>query len=112
MSNATRSRTFRSNHPELMAQRRRTYWLKRLYGITDEDFDAMLAAQDGRCAICRTDEPGGGHNRFHVDHCHETDVVRGLLCNNCNRGLGMFKDSRAHLASATAYLARALEISA
>jgi hypothetical protein len=77
--------------------------LKRRYGITVEEYDAMLEQQGNRCAICRTDKPGG-KGRFHVDHDHQTGEVRGLLCNNCNRALGHFKDNVLILEQAIRYL--------
>ena len=77
---------------------------KRMYGITIEDYDRMLEAQGYRCAICRTDEPGGSGARFAVDHNHDTGNVRGLLCNNCNRGLGHLQDSVLILEQAINYL--------
>jgi hypothetical protein len=76
----------------------RTYHLKRRYGITAKDADAMLAAQAGVCAICLR-APAG-----HVDHDHETGAVRALLCFNCNGGLGQFKDDPAVLRAAADYI--------
>ncbi len=76
----------------------RTYHLRRRYGITAGDADAMLAAQDGLCAICRA-APAA-----HVDHDHETGAVRALLCFNCNGGLGQFKDDPAVLRAAADYV--------
>jgi hypothetical protein len=76
----------------------RTYHLRRRYGITAEDADAMLTAQDGLCAICRT-APAA-----HVDHDHETGAVRALRCFNCNGGLGQFKDDPAVLRAAAQYV--------
>ena len=78
--------------------------LKERYGITLEDYDRMLEDQGGCCKICGTDEPGGGNGRFHVDHNHSTDEVRGILCNSCNTGLGRFKDSPEVLLKAATYL--------
>ena len=78
----------------------RTYHLKRRYGITAEEADAMLAAQDGLCAICRT-APAA-----HVDHDHDTGEVRELLCFNCNGGLGQFKDDPGALRAAADYVER------
>ena len=77
-----------------------------LYGITPEDWDAMLAAQDGRCAICRTDEWGGKGGWPHADHCHTSKRFRGILCDNCNQGLGRFGDDPARLRAAADYLER------
>lgn len=77
--------------------------LRRYYGISLADYLKMLEAQNGRCKICGTDTPGG-KGTFHVDHCHNSEKVRGLLCHNCNVGLGHFKDSKTLLLKATLYL--------
>lgn len=74
------------------------------YGITLETFDAILAEQKGRCAICRTPRPG--KKGWHVDHDHETGQVRGILCFGCNVSLGHFKDSPEVLANAIEYLTK------
>lgn len=79
--------------------------LKRNYGITVNEYDEVLSAQGGVCAICGTDSPRG-KGRFSVDHDHDTGQVRGLLCTCCNTGIGMFEDSVANLASAINYLNR------
>ncbi len=76
----------------------RTYHLTRRYGITAEEADAMLASQEGLCAICRK-APAA-----HVDHDHQTGAVRALLCFNCNGGLGQFKDDPAVLRAAADYV--------
>lgn len=78
--------------------------LKRYFGLTLEEYDRMLAAQDGKCGIC-----GGVDKTFAhlaVDHCHKTKKIRGLLCNACNRALGAFKDDAALLRAAIDYLNR------
>lgn len=64
--------------------------LKKCYGITLEDFESMKEQQQGLCAICRTDSPGG-FGDWHVDHDHETGRVRGLLCALCNMSLGGYE---------------------
>jgi hypothetical protein len=75
------------------------------YGITLAEYEQILAGQDGRCAICGTEEPGGRGNRFHVDHDHETGIVRGLLCWTCNRRLGVLECAE-FMGPALAYLSR------
>ncbi len=68
--------------------------LKRRYGITPEQYDEILARQGGKCAICGNGNPQTNRpSRFHVDHCHETGHIRGLLCIKCNHALGRFGDS-------------------
>ena len=77
----------------------------RKYGLTVEQYEAMLKEQDNRCAICGTDTPAK-HGSWCVDHCHDTNEPRGLLCVKCNAGLGHFDDSPAHLLAAERYLQR------
>lgn len=74
------------------------------YGMAQEEYAARLEAQGNRCAICRTDAWGGKDNVPHVDHDHETNAVRGLLCAGCNNGLGNFKDDPVRLRAALRYL--------
>ena len=79
------------------------------YGITLDDYNNLIKSQNYQCAICKTVDPGVGINRFHVDHNHSTGVVRGLLCSNCNRALGQFKDDISILESAAEYIRNNLE---
>lgn len=72
------------NNPVLLRQRR-SQGLKRAYGITADDFDIMLEKQNNACAICFRKQ---GDKHLHVDHCHDTGKVRGLLCHQCNWYLG------------------------
>lgn len=83
----------------------RAHHLMKTYGITLEQYDEMLEAQDGGCAICKTTDPRG-KGRFHVDHCHDTGAVRGLLCQTCNQGIGLLQDSIDVLLDAAKYLGR------
>jgi hypothetical protein len=76
--------------------------LKRKYGISLQDYDAMLAQQHAACAICRRTFDGTPC----VDHCHATRVVRGLLCSPCNQGLGCFDDDIDRMQAAADYLRR------
>src|ERR1019366_1635613 len=77
----------------------------RKFGLTQANFDALLAEQGAACAICQSRNPRG-RGTFHVDHCHDTGRIRGLLCTTCNSGLGHFKDDPARLEAAAAYLRR------
>lgn len=82
-------------------------YLKRTYKITLEEWYDMFDKQNSLCAICNQEgfklDPASA-NLLVVDHCHTTGKVRGLLCHNCNRGLGLFKDDRERLLKALAYL--------
>lgn len=83
--------------------------LVRTYGITRADYDCMLAAQGGTCALCdATPETQRAKytTYFHVDHCHTTGRVRGLLCGEHNLMLGRFGDDPAQLRAAADYLER------
>ncbi len=74
------------------------------YGITISDYENILNNQGRVCLICKADSPNGKGNHFHIDHCHKTQNIRGLLCHNCNTSLGGFKDSVEVLQSAIKYL--------
>jgi hypothetical protein len=90
----------RASKPEIKRKNRDTY-LQRRFGISIEEFDRMLVASCGRCGICGTQFSGRDP---HVDHCHQTKAVRGLLCHGCNVGLGAFKDNQQFLIQAASYL--------
>lgn len=75
--------------------------LKNKYKITLEQYNNMLIKQKGVCAICKTNL---NKKALSVDHCHSTGKVRGLLCHNCNMGLGTFKDNMFILQEALNYL--------
>ena len=81
--------------------------LRRTFGITLEQYKAMLKKQHGVCAICGNPETStyrGKLRHLSVDHCHKTKKVRGLLCNDCNVALGWFKDDISSLNSTIHYL--------
>lgn len=72
-----------------------------------DEFETRWANQNGSCKVCNkqlTRVHGTGDSVV-VDHCHNTGRVRGLLCNECNRGLGYFRDSQTSLLNAARYLA-------
>lgn len=109
--NALASREFRKKNPDKQKQYDKTrreskkrFWITSRYGLTPEEFDAMKASQNNVCAICGTNRDLGRGRELHVDHNHETGKVRGLLCNFCNRGLGLFRDNIELLDKAKEYL--------
>jgi hypothetical protein len=99
------------NHDERIIHARRWH-LKNKFGITLEDYDKLLAKQNSKCAICglvngvKPDSRGRVTQLLHIDHCHKTNKVRGLLCRQCNVGLGSFRDSPQLLLQASEYLTK------
>ncbi len=83
------------------AQRR--HKLKKHYGLSECEYNEILQLQNYKCACCKTSEPGG-RGRWHVDHCHESGLVRGLLCHHCNVGIGNLGDSVEGIENALNYL--------
>ena len=105
------SRKWYRNHPQMAKAARqsnphltRDAVLRRKYGISQAEYDAMLRAQGGGCAICGNASPESRHKFFCVDHDHRTGRTRRLLCDPCNIGLGKFKDSPELLRRAAIYL--------
>lgn len=99
--NASRRGENRSQSPVTHAQSRQRHLAR--YGLTLEGYEGMLLEQGGGCAICGLPP---GTRALHVDHDHRTGEVRGLLCNNCNQGLGRFRDEPDALVAAAMYLIR------
>lgn len=93
-------------HRETWKQYNRNYWLSHEYGLSQNEFELMFSAQEGKCAICKTDQFDGNGKRPHIDHSHATGRVRGILCGNCNRALGAIKDNQNIARSIIEYLDR------
>lgn len=89
-----------SKNPEKARMTRRRNSLKKLYGITLEEWQRMFDSQEGKCAIC------GFRVASETDHCHRTGKVRGLLCSSCNLSIGALEESIVTLESAIKYLKR------
>jgi len=103
----TREQTNRSNRKRL-ADPEHLRWkredaMRRAYGIEPADFAALVERQGGVCAICGG-PPNGPGRRLHVDHCHTSKAVRGLLCAKCNTAVGLLDDDPDRLDKAAAYL--------
>jgi hypothetical protein len=88
---------YKKNRPQARERQ-----LKKTYGITLAEFEDMRAAQSDTCAICGTSERG--RRDWNVDHDHTTGAVRGLLCEQCNFGLGQFRDNPELLEKAALYI--------
>lgn len=111
-----KSREWRTNNPEKVAaqkarakdayvndpERNREHWL-RTYGLTPETYDELVAAQEGRCAICQ-DTCARYSSRLPIDHSHDTGQLRGLLCDRCNKILGLLKEDTGLLLASAEYL--------
>ena len=108
-------KAWRKDNPERFAEYQRQYrarperkramrdlYYRRTFGISADEFDALLAGQGGGCAICgkRPERDAS----LHLDHDHETGVVRGILCLSCNQGIGKFRDDAGLLERAARYL--------
>lgn len=85
------------------AAKRKAYAIRSKYGLSLHDYNTMLSAQDGKCAICGSDG-ASLKDGLCVDHCHTSGKVRGLLCAPCNKGLGFFNDTILRLLNAAEYL--------
>ncbi len=114
-ANRERARLWRSANPDRVAEKQRAYtaagrkrisdrksYLKRKFGLTPEQYDAMLAAQGGVCHLCG--RPPNESVALHVDHDHSTGQIRGILCFKCNNALGDFDDDPDRLMAAAMYL--------
>jgi hypothetical protein len=88
--------------PEKWKEQKRWHGIKQKYGITKDQYEQLFATQNGCCALCGRKE--AEDNRLHIDHCHTTMVVRGLLCGHCNKALGLFRDNPDVIDRASAYL--------
>ncbi len=98
------SKAYHAEHPERIRYLTRNRQLQKAYGISIEQFNAMLESQKGACAIC-TDAMQPGKDTS-VDHCHKTGKVRALLCQNCNIGIGQLRDDPLLAEAAARYLRR------
>jgi hypothetical protein len=101
---------FAPDNPEQYRKRVKNWRtiMKYRFGLSPREYEDLLKIQHGVCAICKT--PANRSNKkhgsrgFHVDHDEATKMIRGLLCSNCNTGLGLFGDSTGNLQAAIAYL--------
>ena len=93
------------SRPDIRA-RNRDVRLRRRYGIGAGEYDALLARQGGVCAVCYEDRRDSRDREMPVDHDHDSGAIRGILCDNCNRIIGLFQDDPRILRNAVRYLQR------
>ena len=91
------------NNKEYTTAWRKNWEFKKKYGITTEERDKIFNLQEGKCAICAVDEKDLTV-ALHIDHCHKTKKIRGLLCGAHNQALGLFNDDVELLQKAIDYL--------
>jgi hypothetical protein len=96
---------------EKALRQRRHYHLVHQYGISLETYDAMVWVRDNRCDCCGSRPTartlGGKLRDLAVDHCHDTGLIRGLLCTNCNAGIGLLGDTIDSLLAGITYMSSA-----
>ena len=93
---AAQQRARYAANPEGFRTYFRNHRIKKVYGLTESAYDALVAAQEGKCGICAKPTSGTWHGdrKLNVDHEHRSGRIRGLLCNRCNRALGLFGDGK------------------
>ena len=94
--NYAQQRRWLAKHPEKPL----LYGVKHAYGLSAQEYKSLIEQSGGLCAIC------GQERKLHVDHCHSSGRVRGLLCGNCNKAIGLLGDDATRASAATAYLNR------
>lgn len=104
-----KAKRFRKDNPEKIKEIDRKHSLKKEHNITTNQYKDLVDKQNGKCAICnqfetRKNNKSGLIKKLCVDHDHKTGIIRGILCDGCNQGLGSFKDSPNLLNSAKNYL--------
>jgi hypothetical protein len=95
----------RRKDPSFLLKEKERFLIK-YYDLTLNDYNRLLHVQNFSCAICNIGQKDAGAKGLVVDHCHITNKVRGLLCGNCNTGLGKFRDRKDLLINAITYIAR------
>jgi hypothetical protein len=101
-TDCVKTRTLSDSAKELKNAYNRARSRKYGTGFTQEEFEQKLEEQGGLCAICGADKPSS--KSLHADHCHETKMKRGVLCQKCNMGIGLFGDNTELMEKAIMYL--------
>jgi len=94
---------YSQNKTKVIRRTRNTRYQKKI-NITLKQYESVMKSHNGKCDICKTENPGGPYNSFNLDHCHETGKLRGILCFRCNTTLGKFEDKIELFEAAIRYL--------
>ena len=92
----------RRRHGESGRLKRKTYYLGKKYGLSYEQYSKMIVNQDNKCRLCLNEFKVKRH--IHVDHCHDTGQVRGIICFKCNQSIGKLGDTIESLERVVRYL--------
>ena len=98
-----RTKEARKKNPELTAIYGRRSNLRRFYNLEESEYNDLFDGQNGQCAICSKDLERVSRST-HIDHCHNTGKIRGILCHQCNTAIGLLGDDIEKLKSAIKYL--------
>lgn len=96
---AAQGKKWRDSIPKEVKARKSREWKLKTYGMTMAQYDERLTSQGGACAICKIST-----RKFHIDHDHATGKVRGILCDACNKALGVFGDDAEGIRNVLKYL--------
>lgn len=105
-----RDRRYKEKNPERVKAKARRTNLRKLYGLTLDQFDALVKRQLDRCIICEVAFVGMESSKIHVDHCHRTGRVRGVLCSACNLLIGHAREDAHTLRRAVAYIEKGFHV--
>lgn len=100
-------------HKKSAASRHKSYWggrLKREYGLSIEGYNSILSKQGFLCAACACDLRLLSKKHIHLDHCHKTKKIRGILCGGCNKALGLLGDSHDRIMALALYISKFLPL--
>lgn len=98
-----RTKESRTKNPKLTAAYSRRSKMRRWYGLEESEYNQLFNSQNGKCAICYKELERISRST-HIDHCHKTGDVRGILCHHCNTAIGLFGDDTEKLMAAIKYL--------
>lgn len=99
--NRVKHKKYRDHHPDYRKKHHNRI-MKYRYGITSEEYREMVSSQNNSCQICKSEFSSS--RDAHIDHSHETKMVRGILCQRCNQALGLFQEDPVRIRNAIDYL--------